>query len=114
MSTTIPHTPKDERKSERRIMRVRGLLEHVGTLVRYEIRTENVSAEGVAIRMPVALQAGSRVNLAFSMAAGSNPVNISLSAQVVHTLLSGDTWLTGLSITAISDGHRNILTAYSS
>ena len=106
----LPQPTTDSRQTERRILRVRAIAS-VAHLA-YDVRTENVSVGGLAIRMPVPLPVKATVEVTFMMFAGSRPANITLTAAVVHTLLSGDSWLTGLSVTRIAEEHRRILADY--
>jgi hypothetical protein len=108
----IPLLPNDQRRAERRIVRVRAILSLPGLGPRYEVRTENVSDDGIAVRMPIPLKTGTLVDITFTLASGQGPVNLTLTAKVVHTLLSGHSWLTGLFITAISAEDKNTLSAY--
>lgn len=104
----------DERRTTRRVLRVRAAmlsLEGAGQR-QYEVRTENASDEGLALRMPVALPVRARVEVGFTLPPVGPRLAITLEAAVVHTLLSGDTWLTGLSIVKISEQHRKLLAAY--
>jgi PilZ domain len=106
----FPQASIDQRQTERRILRVRAIAS-VANLA-YDVRTENVSVGGLAIRMPVPLPTKTTVQVTFMMFAGSRPANITLTAAVIHTLLSGDSWLTGLSVTRVAEDHRKILADY--
>uniref|UniRef100_UPI00403F8AAC PilZ domain-containing protein n=1 Tax=Massilia sp. METH4 TaxID=3123041 RepID=UPI00403F8AAC len=110
----LPQPLPENRQDERRILRVRAIVRVAGASLAYDIRTENVSAHGIAVRMPLPLPDRTKVEVSFTMFAGNRTANLSLAATVVHTRLSGDAWLTGLSITDISVEHRKILSDYCS
>lgn len=103
---------QDTRRAPRRTLRVRAVLRDLLQNLRYDVRTENVSADGVAVRMPHALKAGTKVQIAFGLASSIGPKEIKLDATVIHTMLSGDSWLTGVAISNISSEHRALLAAY--
>ncbi|AXA92716.1 hypothetical protein DPH57_17120 [Massilia sp. YMA4] len=105
-------THKDERQAQRRVLRVSAAVVLPGHEICYGVRTENVSSSGLAVRMPRALAIGTKIDLTFVLATSAGPIPISLTAAVVHTMLSGDSWLTGVSILKIADQHRAIIGAY--
>lgn len=106
----LPQASADSRQTERRILRVRAIASVDG--LAYDVRTENISVGGLAIRLPVPLPIKATVQVTFMMFAGSRPANITLTASVVHTLLSGDSWLTGLATTRIAEDQRRLLADY--
>lgn len=108
----LPQPSRDDRQAERRIVRVRAAVTVAGSDAVYAVRTENASSEGLAIRMPHALPARTKLDVHFAVFAGQRQVAITASGVVVHTLLSGDSWLTGLSITSIPDDQRRFLAEY--
>lgn len=108
----LPQPSLENRQEDRRILRVRAIVKVAGSNLGYDIRTENVSSQGLAIRMPLPVPAKTKVEVTFTMFAGSSTACISLTASVVHTRLSGDAWLAGLSITGISPEHRKIVSDY--
>lgn len=105
-------THQDERQAQRRVLRVSAAAVLPNHEICYRVRTENVSSSGLAVRMPRALVIGTKIELTFVLATSTGAVPISLTAAVVHTMLSGDSWLTGVSILKISDHHRGLLAAY--
>lgn len=101
-----------DRNGTRRILRVRAIV-HIGSpQLLYQAKTENLGLDGMAFRMENHLSEKSRLTINFSMFQGPGLVDITIKGIVVYSLLSCDSFLTGIRYDSVDETAKKFVNAY--
>lgn len=101
-----------ERNGTRKILRVRALVQVRSSEVIYEVRTENLGADGLAFRAENHMLERTPLAITFSVFHSSSLISLTLEGTVTYSLLSANSFLIGLRFSTISDSDKKIINAH--
>lgn len=101
-----------ERSSTRKILRVRAVVQVRSEGLSYEVKTENLGTDGLAFRTNNHIPDRTPLLIMFSMFHASSLVSVKLEGTVTYSLLSANSFLTGLKFSTVSDSNKRLINAY--
>lgn len=101
-----------ERNETRRILRVRAVVQMSAPELTYQAKTENIGTDGMAFRLENHLPEKTRLTVTFSMFQGTGLVDIIVRGAVVYSLLSSDSFLTGIRFDGVSEPTKKAINGY--
>ena len=100
----------EQRKTPRRILRVRAHVEIAGRQLM--TRTHDLSTDGISILLPFPPPRASVARIQFTLLSGSTLHTIVLTAKLTHCTLSADEFRSGFAIVQIADKDQQLVNAF--